>query len=64
MLAAGPRDILVPLAGLEAAREMLLQVDLLPTGDASVPPVRLAIGLLLAVAVVAAIIWAGSELIA
>jgi hypothetical protein len=64
MLAAGPRDILVPLAGLEAAREMLLQADLLPTGDASASPTRLALGLLLAVAIVAAVVWAGSELIA
>lgn len=64
MLAAGPRDIMVPLAGMEAAREMLLQADLLPGDEASDSPARLAIGLLLAVAVVAVIVWAGSELVA
>jgi hypothetical protein len=30
-LAAGPRDVLVPEAGAEAAREVLLQADLAPT---------------------------------
>jgi len=33
-LAAGPRDVLVPEAGAETAREVLLQADLAPTtGD-------------------------------
>ena len=30
-LAAGPRDVLVPESGAEAAREVLLQADLAPT---------------------------------
>jgi hypothetical protein len=30
-LAAGPRDVLVPEAGVETAREVLLQADLAPT---------------------------------
>ena len=30
-LAAGPRDVLVPEAGAETAREVLLQADLAPT---------------------------------
>ena len=30
MLAAGPRDVMVPEAGAEAAREVLLQADLAP----------------------------------
>lgn len=64
MLAAGPRDVLVPLAGLEAARDMLLQADLLPTEDATASPERLALGLLLALALVGAVVWAGSELVA
>ena len=34
-LAAGPRDVLVPAAGAEAAREVLLQADLL---GATTPP--------------------------
>lgn len=64
MLAAGPRDVLVPLAGLQAAREMLLQADLLPTGEATISPERLALGLLLALLLVGAVVWAGSELVA
>jgi hypothetical protein len=37
-LAAGPRDVLVPEAGVETAREVLLQADLAPkTGERSAP---------------------------
>jgi hypothetical protein len=37
-LAAGPRDVLVPEAGAETAREVLLQADLAPTtGDGRGP---------------------------
>ena len=32
-LAAGPRDVMVPLAGAEAARDVLLEAQLAPTGD-------------------------------
>ena len=32
-LAAGPRDVLVPEAGAETAREVLLQADLAPTAS-------------------------------
>ncbi len=42
-LAAGPRDILVPASGVPAAREVLLQSELLPTGHAqAVGPHRVA----------------------
>ena len=34
MLAAGPRDVMVPESGLEAAREVLLQADIEPAGGA------------------------------
>ena len=34
-LAAGPRDVLVPEAGAETAREVLLQADLAPTASSS-----------------------------
>jgi hypothetical protein len=34
MLAAGPRDVLVPESGLEVAREVLLEADLEPAGTA------------------------------
>jgi hypothetical protein len=37
-LAAGPRDVLVPSAGAETAREVLLQADMAPTtGERSAP---------------------------
>jgi len=32
MLAAGPRDVLVPESGLDVAREVLLEADLEPAG--------------------------------
>jgi hypothetical protein len=35
MLAAGPRDVLVPESGFEAAREVLQQADLAPAGVAA-----------------------------
>ncbi len=36
-LAAGPREILVPASGALAAREVLLQSELLPTDQAALP---------------------------
>jgi hypothetical protein len=36
-LAAGPREILVPASGVPAARDVLLQSELLPTGQAAMP---------------------------
>jgi hypothetical protein len=59
-LAAGPRDVLVPESGAEAAREILLQAELIspePTGLA-VSPARLLVGLLVALALGALIVWA------
>jgi pimeloyl-ACP methyl ester carboxylesterase len=60
-LAAGPRDILVPEAGAEAAHELLADVR---TGDADAVeatggerPLRLAAGLLIALAGAAGLIW-------
>jgi LPXTG-motif cell wall-anchored protein len=38
MLAAGPRDVLVPESGLETARQVLLQADIEPTGAAPATP--------------------------
>jgi hypothetical protein len=47
-LAAGPRDVLVPEAGSEAARELLHQADLAPpearAGSPSLPKLLLVIG--------------------
>lgn len=59
-LAAGPRDVLVPESGVSAAREILLEAELIPrepTGS-GVSPTRLLVGLLLALAVGALIVWA------
>jgi hypothetical protein len=58
-LAAGPRDILVPLAALDTAREVLLQAELIsdePT-EPVVSPGRLAVGLLVALALGALVVW-------
>jgi hypothetical protein len=37
MLAAGPRDVLVPESGLEVAREVLLEADIEPAGSPAHP---------------------------
>jgi hypothetical protein len=65
-LAAGPRDILVPEAGYEAARALLADTGEHPLaaeperGPQS--PLRLLAGILVALALAAALIWAVSEL--
>ena len=62
-LAAGPRDVLVPESGYEVARELLRGADLLAT-EAGVPslpgigsPLRLAVGVLIAVALAGLIVF-------
>ena len=65
MLAAGPRDILVPQSGAEAARRVLHQSELLPAEPPSTPVVSarpLLLGLLVAVLVVALVVALGSVL--
>jgi hypothetical protein len=48
-LAAGPRDVLVPQAGAEAARELLMQTDLAPrTGPGARHPNPLLLGVVIA----------------
>ena len=67
MLAAGPRDVLVPASGAATAREVLLQAELLseePAATAVEHPGRLMISLLGAVALVALIAWVGTEILA
>src|SRR4051794_14673338 len=64
-LAAGPRDVMVPVSGLGVARDVLLQADLgstLPAsgGDA---PARVLLYLLAACAVVALIVLLGTWLL-
>jgi hypothetical protein len=63
-LAAGPRDVLVPESGYEAAREMLRGADMLSreSDPGSLPgigsPLRLAIGILIAVGLAALVVFA------
>jgi hypothetical protein len=66
MLAAGPRDIMVPASGAATAREVLLEADLLPAASGSpvTPPLRLLAGLLGGIALVAIILWLGTEVLA
>jgi hypothetical protein len=65
-LAAGPRDVLVPQAGVATARQVLLEAELI-TPDAGRPavvaPGRLLVGLLIALAIAAAIVWLITELV-
>jgi hypothetical protein len=58
-LAAGPRDVLVPESGVAAAREILLQAELISDSPPapSVAPGRLLAGLLIALAIGALIVW-------
>jgi hypothetical protein len=60
-LAAGPREILVPASGVAAARDVLLQSELLPTGQTATPwgstAWRVAAGLLLGLMVLALLVW-------
>jgi hypothetical protein len=65
MLAAGPRDVMVPASGARAAREVLLGADLIheEAGPAVERPGRLLVGLLAAVALVAIIAWLGTEIL-
>ena len=64
MLAAGPRDILVPASGAVAARDVMRESQLI--SDTQEPPVvqarPLIIGILVAVVVVALVIALGSAL--
>ena len=64
MLAAGPRDVMVPASGHGAAREVLLEAEIVSDAPArETPPSRLLAGLLGACALGGLIIWIGTELI-
>ena len=59
-LAAGPRDVMVPEAGVPTAREVLLQSDLAPS-DRAAPrpnPLKLAAVVLAGAGVTALVAWA------
>ena len=66
-LAAGPRDILVPMAALDTAREVLLEAELISPeshpGSAAVSPGRLLAWLVAAVVVGALVVWLASLLV-
>jgi hypothetical protein len=60
MLAAGPRDVMVPASGVDVARETLLaaaMIDERVSSRAVASPARLLCGLLAALAVGALVIW-------
>ena len=58
-LAAGPRDVMVPVSGAQTAREVLLQADVIrPDREARpVDPRRLALGLLVALVLGVLLVW-------
>jgi hypothetical protein len=64
-LAAGPRDILVPQSGALAAREVLLEAELVPEEQRSTGPrpTRLALALLAFVVLIAVVAWIGTDVI-
>jgi hypothetical protein len=68
MLAAGPRDVMVPASGAGPAREVLLQAELLSESAEPVRaverPARMLAVLCAVVALVAVIAWIGTEIIA
>jgi hypothetical protein len=64
MLAAGPRDVMVPQTGYDAAREILLQAEVIDADSvrsAVDRPGRILAGLVAAIAVVGLIVWALSQ---
>jgi hypothetical protein len=67
MLAAGPRDVMVPASGAGAARDVLLQAELLgespAAGGAVERPGRLLAVLCIVVALVGLIAWIGTDVI-
>jgi hypothetical protein len=66
MLAAGPRDVLVPASGAEPARDVLLEARIVTPVDPDAAPItapgRLLAGLLIGLAVVALLVWIGTEI--
>ncbi len=66
MLAAGPRDVMVPASGASAARDVLLEAELLDErapAQAVERPARLLAVLCVVVAVVGVIAWIGTDLL-
>ncbi|MEA2190116.1 MAG: hypothetical protein QOI73_237 [Solirubrobacteraceae bacterium] len=63
MLAAGPRDVMVPASGHAVAREVLLQAELVGDEDPGTPVRQVLTFMLVTLAIVALIAWAGTELL-
>ena len=63
-LAAGPRDVLVPASGVQTAREVLLQAELIDDRTTAERPWRLLAGLLVALVLVAVVLWLGTDVLA
>ena len=65
-LAAGPRDVLVAASEAQVARDVLLHAGvepLVPDSAAAASPLRVLAGVLIAVGLVAIIVWLGTELL-
>jgi hypothetical protein len=63
MLAAGPRDVMVPASGHDAAREMLLEAEIVHDEAAEPTAPSRVLGVLLGVlALGGLVIWLGTEL--
>lgn len=63
MLAAGPRDVMVPASGHDAARDVLLEAEIVRDEvSAETAPSRVLAVLLAVLAVGAMIVWLGTEL--
>ena len=64
-LAAGPRDVLVPEAAVATARQVLLEGELISDEPAPrvVAPGRLLLGLLVALAIGALVVWLASQVV-
>jgi hypothetical protein len=64
MLAAGPRDVMVPASGREAARDVLLESEIIRDEPPAPPtsPSRVLAGLLVVCTVAALIVWLGTQL--
>ncbi len=63
-MAAGPRDVLVAASGAPAAREILVEAEIVsrdPPAPSTTAPIRLLAGLLLAVALVAVVLFMGTH---
>ena len=71
LLAAGRRDVLVPRSGVDVARDVLMESELLPAPGSAASgvaragdsPSRILLGLLSALVLVAIIAWIGTELL-